>query len=61
MTETRHVRDLSAEESAALLRELKRGPPPPADLDTPPPKMAKNMTEDERRNWLAAHRKRFPS
>jgi hypothetical protein len=61
MTETRHVRDLSAEESAALLRELKQGPPPPVpDLDNPPPKMAKDMSNAEREEWLRAHKRRFP-
>jgi hypothetical protein len=61
MMTDKHVRDLSPEESAELLRQLKRGLPPTElpPLDTSV--LAKKMSDAERREWLAAHRKRFPS
>jgi hypothetical protein len=56
MTE-KHVRDLTPQESAELLRTLKRGPPP-TPIDTGG-KTASQMTEAERRQYLAEHRRRY--
>jgi hypothetical protein len=53
----KHVRDLTPQESAELLRELKRGPPP-TPIDTGG-KTASQMTELERRRYLAEHGRRF--
>jgi hypothetical protein len=60
MEQKQHVRDMSPEESAELLRQLKRGlPSEHAPLDTS--RRAVDMDSRERAEWLAAHRKRFPS
>jgi hypothetical protein len=58
--EQKHIKNMSAAEQAAELARLKLGLPaelPPLDTSV----LAKNMTDSERREWLAAHRKRFPS
>jgi ribosomal protein L29 len=57
MTEARHVRDMSPEEAAETLRALKRGPPP-TPIDTGG-KKARDMSEIERQEYLAEHRRRF--
>jgi hypothetical protein len=57
--EQKHVRNMSPEEAAAELARIKRGLPadlPPLDTSV----KAKDMSDSERREWLAEHRKRFP-
>jgi cytochrome c553 len=56
----KHARDLTeAERIAALkefkLKELQSGETTPLDMS----RMAKDMSEQEKIEWLAAHRKRF--
>jgi hypothetical protein len=55
MTE-KHARDMSPEEAAATLKELRRGPKP-VPVETT--KTALEMTEVERQEYLREHRKRF--
>ena len=55
MTE-KHVREMSPEEAAATLKELRRGPKPEP---MPTDKMAKDMNARERAEWLAEHQRRF--
>jgi hypothetical protein len=52
----KHIRDMSPEEAAAALAEIKRGPPP-VPVETT--KRASEMTEVERQQYLAEHRRRF--
>jgi hypothetical protein len=51
-----------AERAQTLAYIIKHGrtaePPPPPDPDAP--KLAKDMSAQERSAWLAAHRRRFP-
>jgi ribosomal protein L29 len=56
MTETKHARDMTPAERAAKLDELRRGPPPPQPADT---RSAKDMTKEEREEWLAEHKRRW--
>jgi hypothetical protein len=55
----KHVKDSTPAEAAATLAALKRGqlpePPPPADG----PKKAKEMSEQERAEWLRDYLKRL--
>jgi hypothetical protein len=56
----KHATEMSEAERAEALAAIKRGPVaelPPLDTST----LAKNMSATERAEWLAAHRKRFPS
>jgi hypothetical protein len=55
----KHVKDSTPEEAAATLAALKSGtvpepPPPPPDGQ----KTAAEMTEVERQEWLAEHKRR---
>jgi ribosomal protein L29 len=54
-TQMKHARDMSTEEAAAALAELKRPKPEPMPID----KTAKEMNEAERAEWLREHRRRF--
>jgi hypothetical protein len=60
-----HVRDMTPAEAAAELARLiklnGRPAPPPPPVDPDAPKLAKDLTAQERAEWWAAHRKRFPS
>jgi hypothetical protein len=48
--------EMTPQEAAAKLAELKRGPKPePLPID----RTAKEMTEAQRRKWLAEHNRRF--
>jgi hypothetical protein len=61
MTEPKHARDMSAEEYAATLAELRRGPPmapKPPPVETTP-RTARDMSEQERAEWFSEHRKKF--
>jgi hypothetical protein len=56
----KHARDLTEAERIAALKEFKlkefqSGETTPLDMS----RMAKDMSEQERSEWLAAHRKRF--
>jgi ribosomal protein L29 len=51
---TKHARDMSTEEAAAALAELKRPKPDPMPID----KTAREMSEAERKEWLRAHKQR---
>jgi hypothetical protein len=54
----KHVRYMTTEEQAAALAALKRGPPPvPVELETA--KTAHEMTEVQRAEFLAEHKRRF--
>src|SRR5258706_9542058 len=53
----KHVRDMSPEEAAAKLAELKREPRP-VPVETTK-KRASEMSEVERQQYLAEHRRRF--
>jgi hypothetical protein len=55
MTE-KHARDMSEAERAESLAAIKRGPPP-VPVETT--KRASEMTEVERQQYLAEHRRRF--
>ena len=56
MTEPKHARDMSPQDDQKKLAELTRGQPPePQPL---PEKRANQMTERERQEWLAEHKKR---
>jgi hypothetical protein len=58
--EQKHIKNMSVEEQAAELVRLKSALPPELPpLDTSI--RAKDMSSAERVEWLAAHRKRFPS
>jgi hypothetical protein len=55
----KHLRDCTPEEAAAQLAAIKRGAPA-----EPPPlpdgqKRAAEMTERERQEWLAEHKRKF--
>ncbi len=50
----KHVRDMTPEQQAAALAELKRPKPEPMPTD----KTAKEMTEAERSEWIKEHVKR---
>jgi hypothetical protein len=57
----KHARDMTDQERQAALRaaralELEPDPSPRSD---PPLKTAKEMTEGERQDWLANHKRRF--
>jgi hypothetical protein len=52
----KHVSEMTPEEQAEALRILKRGPPP-APVETT--KRASEMSEVERRDYLAEHKRRF--
>jgi len=52
----KHVREMSPEEAAKTLKELRRGPKPEP---MPTDRMAKDMTARERAEWLAEHQRRF--
>jgi hypothetical protein len=56
MTEPKHAKDMTAEEYAAKLAELRRGPPMAPQPS--PEKRANQMTEAERVEWLREHKKR---
>jgi hypothetical protein len=53
---SKHVRDMSREEAAERLAEIKRGPKPEP---MPTDKKAKDQTPAERTAWLAEHSRRF--
>jgi ribosomal protein L29 len=57
----KHVRDSTPEEAAANLAELKRGstPPPEPMPITDQPKMARDMSQQEREAFLREHKRRF--
>ena len=56
---TKHARDMSPAEYEAKLAELRRSPPPkPPPVETPT-LTAKDMSEYERAEWLAEHRRKF--
>ena len=57
MTELKHARDMTAEEYAATLAELRRGPP--MATQPLPEKHARDMTPEERARWMADHRRKF--
>jgi hypothetical protein len=52
-----------AERAEALAAIIKSGgravEPPLSDDDTPPPKLAKNMSPSERADFLQAHKRKF--
>lgn len=53
---TKLAKDMTPAERAAALEEIKRGPDPePMPVD----KKAAEMSEAERREWLAEHKRRF--
>ena len=53
----KRAKDSSPAEYAAKLAELKRGaPPPPVTL---PEKHARDMSDQEKSEWLAEHRRRW--
>jgi hypothetical protein len=52
----KHARDMTLEEYKAKLAELRRGPPPLPPADT---RSAKEMTKEEREEWLAEHKRRW--
>jgi hypothetical protein len=53
----KRAKDFSPAEYEAKLAELRRGPPPqPLPL---PEKHARDMSDQEKSEWLSAHRKRF--
>jgi hypothetical protein len=57
MTEPKHARDMTADEYAATLSKLRRGP---ATAAVPlPEKHARDMSEQERAEWLQNHRRKF--
>jgi hypothetical protein len=61
MTEPKHARDMTADEYAATLSKLRRGPAtaaPPQPVDQPE-RTAKTMSEQERAEWLQNHRRKF--
>jgi len=50
------AKNMTPEERQAALEKLRKGPElPPLPMD----KKAKDMTADERREWLAEHQRRF--
>jgi ribosomal protein L29 len=52
-----HARDLTPKERDDLLAELKKGPPKkPVEL---PDKSARDMSEQERAEWLSEHKRRW--
>jgi hypothetical protein len=52
----RHVRDMTPQEAAAALAELKRGPKPePMPID----RTAREMSAQQRDAWLKEHARRF--
>lgn len=53
----KHVRDMSPQEAAAQLAELKRGPKPEPVETTK--QHVREMSEVERQQYLAEHRRRF--
>ena len=58
MTEFKHVREMTDAEMDEALRVLKRGPPPEP---MPTDKLARDMSEAERQEWLKEHIKRTRS
>ena len=57
----KHVKEMNETERAEALAALKREQPlvepPPADPDAP--KQARDMTDQERAEWLREHKRRF--
>jgi ribosomal protein L29 len=52
----KHARDMTPQEAAAKLAELRKGPAPePLDMS----KTAREMTPAERAEWLCEHKRRF--
>jgi hypothetical protein len=51
--------EMTEAERAEALAELKRGPKPEPMPITDQPKMAKDMSQQERQAWLAEHKRRF--
>jgi hypothetical protein len=56
--EIKHARDMTPGEREAKLAELKRGAPPQPAV-TLPEKHARDMSDQEKSEWLSAHKKRF--
>jgi hypothetical protein len=54
----KRAKDFSPAEYEAKLAELKRGAPPQPAV-TLPEKHARDMSDQEKSEWLSAHKKRF--
>jgi hypothetical protein len=60
MTEPKLAKNMSPEEYKAKLAELRRGPPPkPVPPPVDPTKHARDLSAEERAEWLQAHKRKF--
>jgi hypothetical protein len=58
MTAKQHVREMTSQEAAAVLAELRKGPPPePPDMS----RTAREMSPAERERWIKEHSRRTRS